>query len=136
MISAIATPLLVDRLRLIFGGQVFGKRVDHGPVLASYGLMSEVVPFVGIGKVVVEFFGAIVVADVAVAAGSQRVVVFAVGGECGACPRERWITEERRNGLPIEAAARRQTSQFEQCGVEIDEADNAIALDAALRGDW
>ena len=115
---------------------MFGQRVDHGAVLGGYGLMGEVVPFVGIGKVIVEFFGSIVVADVAVAAGSQRVVVLAVGGECGACPGERWITQERRDGLPVEAGARRQASQFEQSGVEIDEADDAIALDAALCGDW
>ena len=88
--------------------------------------MGEVFPFVGIGNVIVELFGSIVVANVAVAAGSQRVVVFAVGGECGACPRQRWITEERRDGLPIEAAARRQASQFKQSGVEIDEADDPI----------
>ena len=115
---------------------MFGQRVDHGTVFSGYGLMGEVVPFVWIGRVIVEFFGSVVVADVAVAAGSKRVVVLAVGGKCGACPWESWITQERRDGLPIEAAARRQASQFEQSGVEIDEADDAIALDAALCGDW
>ena len=82
---------------------MFGQRVDHGAVLGSYGLMGEVVPFVGIGTVIVEFFSSIVVADVAVAAGPQRVVVLAIGGKCWARPSERWITQERRDGLPIEA---------------------------------
>src|SRR4029079_16874922 len=63
------------------GGEKFGEGGFGGGVA---GVMREVVPLVGIGLVIVEFFRAVAIANVAESVVAEAVVALAVGGEDGA----------------------------------------------------
>ncbi len=62
-------------------------------------LLGEVVPFVGIFAVIVEFFGAIEIGDVAVVFGAYGVVAFAEGGNGDIGPVGIGVFHQRDKGV-------------------------------------
>ena len=80
-------------------------------------------PLIRIVAVVVEFFVAVGIADVAPALGAEGVIALAVSGEGGASPFERRVFEQRDEAGAVERGDGRKRAQFVERGKEVDGAD-------------
>lgn len=81
----------------------------------------EVGPLVRVGPEVVEFLGAVVVADVAVVFGADGVVVRAEGGEGGAWPVGGGVPEEWHEAGSVEVVAFRESAEVDEGGVDAEQ---------------
>ena len=93
------------------------------PVFASQqvGVVPGIVSFA-----VVEFFGAILVTDVAPVAGADGMVATALGHEGGTVPPGLGVFQQGGEALAIQVRHHRQTGKIEQCRVDVDQADGRI----------
>ena len=88
---------------------------------AVFGLGGEVGPLVGIVLMVVEFFAAVGVLDVAPAFGADSVVALVVGGDGGAGAGGLGIFELGKEADAFEVVARGEAAEFDEGGIEIKE---------------
>ena len=65
-------------------------------------LADQVVPFVRIVRVIVEFFRSICIANIAVSIATQRNIPFVKGGQHSPIGRELWVAQQRYQRLTIE----------------------------------
>ena len=87
----------------------------------------EVGPLVGVVLHVVELFRAVFVADIAPLVCSDREVSGVEhGDELSLCFRS-WVFKKRDEGLAVEFRRRLDTAEIGESGVEIDQADGAVA---------
>ena len=81
----------------------------------------EIGPFVGIGLVVVEFFSAVGVADIAPALGPNGVVALVMAGDGGPTPRRIGTFELGNEAETFEIGAGRESSELDEGGIEVEQ---------------
>ena len=99
--------------RIGFGQVLFQLRDDFG-MQRRWGFCREILPFVWVGLVIVEFFAAIGVSDVSPAFVPNRMVVLPQRGNRDMLPIRVWVFEQRQETDAVEPRIRGQTAKIDQ----------------------
>ena len=114
--------------RVVFR-KVLSKRIQFPRV---FWITCQVLPLVGIAKVIIELFGSILVANIPESIGTERMVIHRVGGDDRVSPARSAIFDERN-----EAAARILRSfwkiaHIDKRGIDVYQANRLVTLFRSL----
>ena len=95
------------------------------------GVVGQIVPLVGVSGHLIEFFAAFTIVDVVKVLGSNGMIganpVGGMGDHCRIRPRSFRVTYQGGNTAAIDPGVLGQTTEFNERGIEIEQADRALA---------
>ena len=104
------------------------------------GVVGQIVPLVRVLGHLIEFFAAFTIVDVMKVLGSNGVIgavpVGRVGDHCRIRPRSFRVTYQGGNTAAIDPGILGQTTEFNERGIEIEQADRAVAGEARPGNPW